>query len=209
MGRYLITQSLISSWAYTFECFEGCEEDAKQDFLRVLRKDRGEETEAMRNGKEFEKEVYLEASGYPRKPHPNWEPGIRAVARIIQGAPIQVKCSRPLEVDGESFLVYGILDALKAGVIYDVKFRNKPFPNSENDSGVYGKYLNSAQHPFYFYIVPEAYEFQYLLSDGVELYVETYHREDVRSAASIISEFICSIRGMGLLDLYKEKWSAK
>lgn len=209
MERYLITQSLVSAWAYTFDCFEICEEDAMQDFLRTLRREEGTETEAMRNGKDFEREVYLEAAGYHRTPHPKWEPGIKAVAQVIQGAPVQVKCSRPLEVDGESFLVYGILDALKAGVIYDVKFKNKPFSNSESDPGVYGKYLSSAQHPFYFHIVPEAYEFQYLLSDGTELYIETYRRVDVRSAESIISEFMRSIRGMGLLDLYKEKWQAK
>lgn len=209
MDRYLITQSLISSWAYMFDCFNGSEKDAEKDFLRVLRREDGEPTEAMQNGKDFEREVYMEAAGYPRKPHPRWESGIKAVARVIQRAPVQVKCSRPLEVDGESFLVYGILDALKAGIIYDVKFRNKRFSNAERDPGVYGKYLNSAQHPFYFYIVPGAYEFQYLLSDGEDLYVETYRREEVRSAESIISEFMRSIREMGLLALYREKWQAK
>jgi hypothetical protein len=104
-----------------------------------------------------------------------------------------------------TFLVYGILDALKDGTIYDVKFLNKSLGSTE----VYGKYLQSAQHPFYFYLVPEAEEFSYLISDGQDLYIETYRPEICRTAAEIIEEFISSITASGHLDLYKEKWLAK
>ena len=34
MARYLITQSLLSSWNYTFNCFEGYEEEAQAEFLQ-------------------------------------------------------------------------------------------------------------------------------------------------------------------------------
>lgn len=205
MDRYLITQSLISSWAYCYDCYESSEESAMEDFIRTLRREPSERTQEMQNGLDFEREVYAAAANMDRQPHELWEPGIQAVAKVIRGAQFQVRLSREIEVCGMTFLVYGVLDALKAGVIYDVKFVNKDFSKIE----LAGKYLNSAQHPFYFYIVPEAYEFNYLVSDGQDLYKETYCREQARSADSIIGEFVQSISGNGLLPLYKEKWLAK
>lgn len=204
MARFLITQSLLSAWAYCFDCYEGFEDDAREEFLRVLRREPGEQTEAMLNGVNFETGVYLAAAGLPDNPNPKWINGTKAVADIIRGAQIQVKASREIIVDDMRFLVYGILDALKAGVIYDVKFVNSRFNSLE----LAGRYLNSAQHPAYFYIVPEASEFKYLVSDGEDIYIEQYRREDVRSIGEIISEFIESLRGWNLLDLYKEKWLA-
>lgn len=205
MARYIITQSLISSWAYMFDCYEGSEEDAQAEFLRILRREPGEQTQAMKNGIEFENEVYAAAAGLNRKPHECWEDGIQAVAKIIRGAPVQVRLSSPITVNGIEFLVYGILDALKAGVIYDVKFSSKPLSGFD----AYGKYLNSPQHPFYFYLAPEAYEFRYLLSDGADLYQEAYRVEETRRAGPIIGEFLDSISSIGLLDFYKEKWVAR
>ena len=204
MERYLMTQSLLSSWAYQFDCFEGCEDDAQAEFLRVLRREPGEQTEAILNGISFETGVYLAAAGLPDKPNPKWIKGTQDIADIIRGAQIQVKVSREIEVDGMTFLLYGILDALKAGVIYDVKFMNK----SMGGVDVYGKYLDSAQHPAYFYLVPEATEFKYLLSDGDDVYIESYRREDTRPISAFIHEFTESIRQQGLMDIYKEKWLA-
>lgn len=204
MARYLITQSLVAAWAYMFDCREGYEEEAKADFLRVLRRESGETTEAMQNGIDFENAVYATAAGAAHDPDGKWARGIRAVAQIVRGAQVQVRLSRPVTVDGTEYLVYGVLDALKAGVISDVKFSNKPLSGYD----AYGKYLNSPQHPFYLYLVPEAREFQYLLSDGDDLYIERYQRGEVRSAESVIAEFTRSLREMGLLDLYKEKWVA-
>ena len=202
--RYLITQSLLSAWAYQFDCFEGCEEDAQAAFLRTLRREPGEQTEAILNGISFETGVYLAAAGLPDKPNPKWERGTKAVADIIRGAQIQVKVSREITVDGMTFLLYGILDALEAGVIYDVKFMNK----SMNSVDVYGKYLESAQHPAYFYLVPEAMLFKYILSDGDDVYIEEYRREDTRPISAFIHDFIESIRQQGLMEIYKEKWLA-
>ena len=204
MPRYLITQSLVSSWAYMFDCFEGCEDDAQQEFLQTLRREPKENSEAMQKGIAFENAVYAEVAGIPRKPIDKWERGIKAVASIIRGAKVQVRASRPLEVDGTEFLVYGILDALRAGTIYDVKFSTEYLGSYD----AYGKYINSPQHPFYFHLIPGAREFQYLLSDGDDYYIEVYRREQTKSAAEIISEFIRSITEMGLLDTYKEKWLA-
>ncbi len=205
MERYLITQTLLSSWAYVFNCWEGTEEDAMADFVRTLKREPSEQTEAMKEGIEFENEVYAEAAGKNRKPHAKWESGIQLVATFLRGAQTQVKAQRDIRVHGMDFLVYGILDGLRAGVIFDVKKKSKGFGSIE----LAGEYFESAQHSAYFYIVPEAYEFQYLVSDGQDLYVEKYRREDCRLISEIIEEFIISIEAMGLLPLYKEKWAAK
>lgn len=144
MEQYLMTQSLLSSWAYTFNAADGYEEAAMTDFLATLRREQKEPSEAMRNGINFENLVYEIAAG---KFKAEWDPtgeievnsgepigkylypkgyeGASKVAEIIKGGVIQVKASRVLETAGMNFLVYGILDALKAGTIYDVKYLNK------------------------------------------------------------------------------------
>ena len=204
MQRYLITQSLISSWNYFFDCREGCEDDAEEEFMRALRREKDEPTEAMLNGIAFENAVYDQANGIPYTGE-RWTEGVKAVSSLLIGAQFQVRLSRELQIGDMTFLVYGILDGLKAGTIYDVKFMNKSMASVD----IYGKYLNSPQHSFYFYLVPEASMFKYLVSDGNDLYVEQYSRDDTRSICSIISEFVKYIDSAGLLDLYKEKWEAK
>lgn len=205
MERYLITQSLLSSWAYIFNCWEGCEEDAIADFIRTLNREESEPTEAMLDGIAFEDEVYKEAAGVKRSVHKKWEPGIQKVAALVRGAQNQVRISRELTTDGMTFLCYGVLDCLQAGVISDVKYKVKSFGSLD----LAGTYLDSAQHPMYFYLVPEAYQFRYLVSDGQDLYIEEYRPSECRNIRDIISEFIRSITEMGLLQLYKEKWLAK
>ena len=135
---YLITQSLISSWSYAHDCREGCEEDAFSDFMNALNRVPKETTPEMQNGIDFENEVYAEASGVRRAPHPKWESGIQTVAKVIRGGQFQVREQRLLTVCGKELLVYGVLDALKAGEIYDVKFSNKSFGSAE----FAGKYLD-------------------------------------------------------------------
>ena len=209
MARFLITQTLLSAWQYVQDCAEGYEEEAMQSFLCTLRREQEELSEEQRqniqNGIDFEQAVYAEASGKMRPCYPKWEFGIMAVADYVRGAQFQVRVQREIEVSGMTFLVYGILDALRAGVIYDVKFKNKSFQSID----VYGSYLNSAQHPFYFYCVPEAHEFNYLVSDGSDLYLERYTPEESRTAAEVIEEFISAMEILGLLDTYKQYWAAK
>lgn len=202
--RYLITQSLLNAWLYTFNCFEGSEEEAMSDFLAALDRQKKEQTPAMLNGIEFEDAVYAAAHGIPRQPHEKWENGIQKVAAIIGRAPVQVKAQRELQAGDMTFLVYGILDALAAGVIYDVKFRNKSLGSED----IYGKYLESPQHPAYFYLIPEATEFRYLVSDGDDLYQEVYRREDTPDIKEIIEKFIAWLKAMGLLERYKAHWVA-
>lgn len=223
---YLITQSLIGSWNYMMSCREECQEEAYADFLNTLNRIPKETTPEMQNGIDFENLVYSIANGtfQPRKvptgetaramgdtvifektEYPKWYEGANAVATLIKGAPVQVKAQRELTIGSMELLVYGIMDALKAGIIYDVKFSNKGFGSAE----LAGKYLDSPQHPAYFYIEPDAREFQYLVSDGVDLYTETYTRANSRPFKEIAEEFLASLDAMNLLSIYKEKWAAR
>lgn len=222
---YLITHSLLSSWSYTFSCNEDYQEQADQDFLSALRREHKEPTPEMQNGIEFENLCYEIAEGLYRptvtptgairamgdtiiteeRSYHKWHSGASAVATVIKGAQFQVKASRELTVAGTDFLVYGILDALRAGSIFDVKFLNKSFGSAD----LVGKYLNSTQHPTYFYLVPEAFEFTYLVSDGQDLYAERYTPEDTEPISNIIEHFIKSIDSMGLLDVYRDNWLAR
>lgn len=202
---YLMTQSLISSWNYLHQCREESQESAYNDFLNTLNRIPKETTPEMQNGIDFENEVYKAAAGIPRSAHHKWENGINAVATLIKGAPVQVTAQRELTIGSMNLLVYGVLDALKAGTIFDVKFSNKGFGSAE----LAGKYLDSPQHPTYFFIVPEAQEFKYLVSDGEDLYTECYTRKNSRPFEDIAKEFLESLEAMKLLDIYKSKWVAK
>ena len=55
---YLLTHSLLSSWLYAMKDspYEDAttERDSYAEFLQALRREPGEQTEAMRNGVEFE-----------------------------------------------------------------------------------------------------------------------------------------------------------
>lgn len=203
--RYLITQSLLSAWNYVHSCYEGCEEDAMASFLSTLRREPSEVTEAMQNGIEFEDEVYAQASGQLRPPHPKWERGICEVAALLTGAQFQVRVQREIVIDGMTFLVYGVLDALQAGTIYDVKFKNKSFGSVD----LAGEFFDSPQHPFYFYLVPEALKFRYLVSDGQDLYIDEYRPDETKDAGELIREFVAFLKAADLMDTYKQFWAAR
>lgn len=230
MVRYLITQSLISAWNYTYDCSEDKEEDAKQSFLHALRREPEDLTEEqqqnIQNGHDFERLVMDiatgkfspefstdgtvnkssygdgELMGYAK--YPKWYRGANEIAGLVKGAQFQVKASRSIIVRGMEFLVFGILDGLKAGTIFDFKFKNKSFGSLD----LAGNYLDSPQHPFYFHLVPEAREFLYLVSDGADVYIERYTPEESRTAEEIIAEFVDFLNASCLLDEYKAHWEA-
>ena len=112
----------------------------------------------------------------------------------------QVKASRPLVVDGVEFICYGILDFLKAGVIYDTKF-----------SRTYhvGKYLDSPQHPMYFYLCPEVQRFEYIISDGNYIYREAYSPEDTVPIENTVRQFMRWMDKTSLVDLYRQNWRSR
>ncbi len=201
--KHLITQTLLSSWLYTFDCAEGHEEDARADFLRTLNREPSEPNEAIRNGIEFENGVYaLAADPKSQNVKPEWRNVSQRIADILRGGQLQVRGSCTVNVDGEEILLYGIADGMKAGVIYDVKKKAKGFGSLD----LPGSYLTSPQHPAYFRIFPGAYRFVYLVSDGQELYTETYERQKTAPIEDIIRNFLGWLRAFGLYETYVEKW---
>ncbi len=204
--KTLITQTLLGSWLYTFNCVEGYEEEAEADFLRTLRREPMEEpSEAITNGIAFENGVYaLVKNPNDITVYPAWKQASSQIADIIRGGQIQVKVQRDIVVDGDLYLLYGICDAVKAGIIFDVKFSSKGFGSIE----MAGKYLESPQHPAYLYCLPEAWRFVYLCSDGEGLYTEEYTRARTPDISDFIRHFRNDIRLRGLEEIYLEKWRA-
>ena len=209
MPRYEITKSLIESWYYVQDCWEGGEEEAMNAFMAALRGEKEELTEEqqqnIQNGFDFEKLVTALASGVPVPDDfcPKWRRAGEEFAGFLQGAQFQVRIRKPITVRGIDFEIHGVLDALREGTIFDIKFKNKSFGSLD----LPGSYINSAQHPFYFYLVPEARRFLYLVSDGSDIYVEQYTPEESRDAYDVIAEFVDFLQSAGLMDLYKEHWA--
>ena len=56
--RYLMTQTLLSAWLYQYTCAEGYEEEARESFLKTLRREPTEPSEAIERGIAFEDAVY-------------------------------------------------------------------------------------------------------------------------------------------------------
>lgn len=205
MPRYLMTHSLLSAWQYSME--ENPYEDATNetdpmgDFLKVLRREPREPTEAMQNGIDFEDMVTSIANGaewQTDKEH-RWYNAAAKVADIVRGGSFQFKARKQIEVAGTPILLYGILDVLKAGTIYDVKF-SKSYDR--------GKYIDSTQHPTYFELVPEAFAFKYLVSNGSSLWTETYRRDETPSIIPVAADFLGWLEAVDLMDVYRKNWVA-
>lgn len=223
MARYLLTHSLLSSWLHAIkeDPYEDAttERDNYAEFLDVLNRVQTPPTEAMQNGNEFEKLVTDIATGrfvpefetdgtVNRKTgevmghdkYPRWYDAASKVAEIVRGGQFQVKAKKPVTVNGTDFLLYGRLDVLKAGDIDDIKFTKNYYR---------GKYFSSTQHPMYMELVPEARRFNYLVSNGTDVWTEAYTREETPDIYPIISDFVDWITEQGLLSIYMEKWEAK
>lgn len=218
MSSYLMTHSLLASWLYIMKDnpYEDATStrDSYQEFLQTLRREPIPPTEAMAKGIEFEDLCYEIANGTFRptiKVHapksdplahviyPRFYDAACQVADIIRGGQIQYKAKKLVEVNGMVFVLYGRLDTLKAGTIYDIKF-----------SGSYdkGKYVDSTQHPTYMELIPEADQFTYVVSNGQNVWTETYRRDETASIFPVISDFVDWLNAVGLMETYKEHWKS-
>lgn len=206
MSRYLITHSLLSSWMYAIkdDPFEDAttERDPYAEFLNALNRLPSPPNEAMQNGIDFEDLVTVTANhgsipyGYGEE---KWYDAAAKVANIVRGGQFQLKARKVVYVAGTEFVLFGKLDVLKAGSIYDIKF-SKSYDR--------GKFFSSTQHPMYLELVPEAQDFTYLVSNGVDVWTESYTREETRSIFPVIADFTGWLKSQGLFQIYAEKWSA-
>lgn len=201
--RYLITASLLNSWAYIWECKQYvreaesdtiCYEDkitdamkkAYDDFLITLNRIKTEPNEAMLRGIEFEDECYK---------------GNTPVSPIIENGAYQIVGTKDIKVKDLNILLYGRLDVLKGGIVYDIKRVRQYAPQ---------KYLHSYQHGMYLDLFENAYKFEYLAYDDKDvLHHETYYRDEYRPTKEVVKDFLNWLEKNNLLKLYKEKWRSK
>lgn len=199
--RFLLTQSLLSSWQYAIKDtpYSDGGEDPWSDFLATLRNEIRPASDAMLKGIAFESSVnqYIENGKIPEPP---LEDAVRRFGDICRGGIPQYAASAEETVNGVPLLLYGRLDYLKAGTIYDIKC------SSHYDKG---KYFDSPQHPMYLHLVPEATEFCYLISNGSTTWEERYRRDETPSIIPRISDFLTWLDAVGLMDEYRENWKAK
>ena len=206
MSRYLMTHSLLSSWLYSIKenPYETADDGDKQrmsahdEFLLTLKREPTPVNEHMQKGIDFENLVTSIVHGNGDASN-RWYEAAADVAEAIHGGILQHRAKKDVDIRGMPVLLYGRFDALKAGVVYDIKY-----------SGSYeaGKYYDSTQPPMYLEIVPEATKFTYLISNGSNVWSETYIREETPSIMPTIENFFDWLEVHSLMDLYKEKWRA-
>lgn len=172
-----VTPSLYNSWLFymypMFDRDEEAEKQARDEFLRVLRKEKSEETPEQHRGHVFENTVEYLATGRADPRYPVLEPE-REAEESPAGRDPEYLCARAVadtcrdgvfqEKDGRELpsgnYIYGIADCILPTTIVDFK-RVGP--------GKYemGKYQKSIQHLAYMYIW-DAKRFDYLICDGDE-----------------------------------------
>lgn len=199
--KYLMTQSLLSSYLYQFNCIDDYSEEAHQSFLDTLNRIYNPPNEAMQRGIEFEKLVYkcTDMSNIDDVSTDEVMSAIR-IADYIDGERFQYVASKTINISGLDLVLYGRLDALKAGVIYDIKYTSKYNV---------GKFINSPQHPMYLELIPEAKEFIYLVSNGKSVWTEKYTRDETPSIYPIIQSFLQYLENMDLMQIYINKWKSR
>jgi hypothetical protein len=184
--KVYITQSLLNSWSYLFECDPEYSEESMNDFLRALQKIYNPPNFFMQRGLDFEKEC---VEGY-----------VEGITDIIKGGVYQATVMKDINIDGQEVLVYGKLDILKAGTIYDIKRVSKYSAP---------KYLGAYQHHVYLSLVPEASSFVYIINDGNHTYYETYRRDESLPIEPMIKQFFNWLKERNLFEIYQEYWRAK
>lgn len=192
-NKFHLTQSLLSDFQRVFTTDDGYEA-----FLKSLYRQKKPMTEAMADGIEFEHCVNSVMDGAHIPGNHKWYKPVVELAEYLEGSQKQVTIKRDIIVCDVCFELYGVLDFLRSGIIYDTKFSKHYYLN---------KYLLSPQHPMYFYLVPEAREFQYLISDGKFIYKETYMPYETTPIEVTIKQFMVFLDRNHLLEPYVSMWN--
>lgn len=195
MNVLRVTASLLNSWLYATD--DEATEAQWLGFLATLAREKRPKSKAMLEGIAFEDYVnrYVQENVLPEPPLAHT---VRAMGERLKGGQLQVRAEKKIAVGGTDVLLVGIADCLKAGIISDIKRVQKY---------EYGKYQQSAQHPMYMELFPEALRFDYLIFDGTYSYREPYRRGDYPPIEQTIKAFFDYLHGAGLWELYQEHWS--
>lgn len=195
--RLLITQSLLSAWQWQYKAF--APQSSHQEFLQTLRREKTRPNQAMLDGIKFENMVTEYCKGISPPEDHEWAEGIQGVGNHVRGCQFQVPAYRDITVDGIPFLLYGRLDGLRAGIVFDIKFSR---------GYRVGKYWDSPQHPAYFACVPEARRFDYIIYTGRDVCVESYTPAETEPIEKTIRDFLRYLEDTGLDEIYCKKWEA-
>lgn len=176
--KTLITPSLY----YAYYWYAVREYGEKEDFLKVLRKEKTEPTDIMLDGIAFENNI----KNLCNKEETEGEETENQIANIVRGGFWQQRVKKELE----DYLLYGICDVIKGDTIYDIKFC-KQYSD--------GKYNDSIQHLVYMYCSGMR-KFSYLIgsqSKKNEIYIEehSWNDDSENELKSKIFEMISFIEG--------------
>ena len=152
----------------------------------------------MADGIAFEGAVNSVLNGAHIPETHKWYKPVMELAKYLKGSQQQVTIKRDIIVNDVCFELYGVLDFLRSGIIYDTKFSKHYYLN---------KYLTSPQCPLYFYLVPEAREFQYISCDGQFIYKEIYHPDEVTPIEVTIKQFMLFLDRSHLVEPYTSIWN--
>lgn len=192
INKLRVTQSLLSSWLYVFK-----KDDGYEDFLRTLNREKKQPTQAMLDGIRYENCLNNILNGQPLPMDHEWHDPLLEMAVELQGSQQQVVLFKDTMVDGQPILLHGVLDYLREGHIWDCKFSKTYRLN---------KYLDSPQTSMYLALVPEAFDFTYIVSDGKWVYREKYPRDIVPPIEPTIKLFIDFLKKHDLYKIFEEKW---
>ena len=191
-SKVRITQSLLSAWEWSFKTDDGWD-----DFIAALNREKKQPTQAMLDGIRFENCLNNVLKGEPIYQDNEWYNVLVDMSCELQGAQQQVSLFQDCEVDGQPFLLHGVLDYLREGHIWDCKFSKTYHLN---------KYLTSPQTPMYLSLVPEARDFTYIISDGKYVYRERYPREIVPPIEDTVIQFCKFLERQNLFEIFTTKW---
>jgi len=178
--RLLITASLLGSWHWYLDAWEGGEVKAMSDFLDTLARKPIPKNEAMENGIRFEDAVHAACDGSFEDSDEDYNRCVHEIADYVRGGQWQVKAMKEVTIDNQDFLLYGRLDVLKGAWIHDIKFTH---------TFEQGKYLDSPQTKMYLSLIDGPVGMRYDASDGHNVWVDEFRRGDVEPIENEVSEF--------------------
>lgn len=190
-----LTKSLLDAWLYSFRV-----EDGWDKFLLTLNREKVPVTEAMLDGTRYENVLNHVLDGEPIPDDHEWRRPILEMAKELRGSQQQVVLFRETQVGDQKILLHGILDYLREGHIWDCKFTKRYHLNK-----YYWEY--TTQTSMYLALVPEAFDFTYIVSDGKYVYRERYPREIVPPIEQTITNFMNFCDQHDLRKTLIEKWS--
>jgi hypothetical protein len=193
-------------------------DNARKEFIGVMKRERSPDNDAMMHGRAFEARVRiacdpmnlewltdndkydLDQTGH-KEDDAEYMACVYELASFLKGGVWQIALSKTETINGIEFVKYGRVDVIKYGII-DVKY-SQTFES--------GKYLGKAQTKMYLDLAPQAPWMQYTVCDGKVIYYgDKFLREDVAPINQDIGNFWNWLQNdKELLNLYTENWQSK